>query len=61
MVTIQHLEVILDVDGTAEELAFAKLFDKYIRRWHRGMEEERARTALVERERRIGDSGGDVA
>jgi len=59
MVTVQHLEVILEVDGSDEELAFAKLFDKYIRRWNRAMEDARARTQLAERERRIDpDQGG---
>ena len=43
MVTIQHLEVRFDVDGDDEEAVFARLFDKYIRRWNRAMEEERAR------------------
>jgi hypothetical protein len=60
MVTIQHLEVLLEVDGT-EEAAFVKLFDKYIRRWNRAMEEERARVALLDRERRIHPSDGDSA
>lgn len=52
MVEIQHLEVVLEVDGT-EEAAFAALFDKYIRRWNRAMEQERARHARSEQERRI--------
>lgn len=60
MVTIQHLDVVLEVDGNDEELAFAKLFDKYIRRWNRAMEDARARAQLAERERRIDDRGGDA-
>jgi len=60
MVTIQHLEVQLEVDGT-EEAAFARLFDKYIRRWNRAMEETRARTALLDRERRIAPAEGEQA
>lgn len=58
MVTIQHLDVVLEVDGNDEEVAFAKLFDKYIRRWNRAMEDGRARAQLAERERKIDDSGG---
>jgi hypothetical protein len=58
MVTIQHLDVVLEVDGNEEEIAFAKLFDKYIRRWNRAMEDARARAQLAERERRIDDHGG---
>jgi len=58
MVTIQHLEVLLEVDGGEEEAAFARLFDKYIRRWNRAMEDERARVRLADRERRIEGAGG---
>jgi hypothetical protein len=58
MVTIQHLDVVLEVDGNEEEIAFAKLFDKYIRRWNRAMDDARARAQLAERERRIDDHGG---
>jgi hypothetical protein len=61
MVTIQHLEVILDVEGSEEEAAFARMFDKYVRRWHRAMEEERARAGLVEGERRIHPVEGPYA
>lgn len=52
MVTIHQLEVILEVDG-AEEVAFAKLFDKHVRRWQRARDDERARLAQVERDRRL--------
>jgi hypothetical protein len=59
MVTIQHLDVVLEVDGNEEEVAFAKLFDKHIRRWNRAMDEARARARFAERERSIDDRGGD--
>ena len=49
------------MDGSEEEAAFAKLFDKYVRRWHRAMEEERARAALVEGARQIHPRGGAYA
>jgi len=52
MVTIQQLEVILEVDGN-EEAAFAKLFDKYVRRWQRARDDERAQVAQIERDRRL--------
>jgi hypothetical protein len=60
MVNIQHLEVVLEVDGNEEEAAFAKLFDKYVRRWNRATEEERARRRLMDRERSIHDDHGGV-
>jgi hypothetical protein len=60
MVTIQHLEVVLEVDGSDEEIAFAKLFDKYIRRWNRAMEDARAHARMAERERSLDPAhGGD--
>ena len=60
MVTIQHLDVLLEVDGT-EEAAFARLFDKHIRRWHRAVEDERTRRERLERERRILPATGEDA
>jgi hypothetical protein len=60
MVTIHHLEVTLEIDGSDEEIAFAKLFDKYIRRWNRAMETARHHACIAERERHVGAShGGD--
>ena len=39
MVTIHNLEVRLDVEGEGDEAVFSRLFDKYIRKWHRLAEE----------------------
>ena len=33
MVTIHNLEVSFDVEGEGDEAVFARLFDKYIKRW----------------------------
>jgi hypothetical protein len=60
MVTIHHLEVLLEVDGSEEE-AFARMFQKYARRWDRAKEEERARARLIDRERSIEDPGRGYA
>lgn len=55
MHTIQHLEVRLDVEGEGDEAVFAKLFDKYIRMWHRIAEEAKARQRQAEVHRSLGD------
>jgi hypothetical protein len=60
MVTIQNLEVSFEVEGDGDEVAFARLFDKYIKRWGQSETEERERERLAESERSLGDrhSGG---
>jgi hypothetical protein len=55
MVTIQNLEVHLDVEGDSDEAVFSRLFDKYIRKWHRLAEEAKARQRLVNEHRSLGD------
>jgi hypothetical protein len=55
MVTIQNMEVSFEVEGDGDEAAFAKLFDKYIRRWSQLETEERERERLAESERSLGD------
>lgn len=59
MVTIHHLEVRLDVEGEGDEAVFAKLFDKYIRRWQRAAEEAKARQCRSDEYRSLGDRGGE--
>jgi len=55
MLTIHHLEVRLDVEGEGDEAVFARLFDKYIRRWNRMAEEAKARQRLADAHRSLGD------
>jgi hypothetical protein len=55
MLTIHHLEVRLDVEGEGDEAVFARLFDKYIRRWNRMAEEAKARERLADAHRSLGD------
>ena len=33
MITIQNLEIQIDVEGDDEEQVFAKLFNEFIRKW----------------------------
>lgn len=55
MFTIHNLEVRLDVEGQGDEAVFAKLFDKYIRKWNRAAEEAKARQRLTDEHRSLGD------
>ena len=55
MITIQHLEVHFDVEGAEEDVAFARLFKKYISRWSRAEAEQRANQQRAEQERALGD------
>ena len=59
-VTIHHLEVRLDVEGEGDEMVFVRLFDKYIRLWHRRMEEAKVRQRQGDAHRSLGDrAAGD--
>jgi hypothetical protein len=55
MVTIHNLEVRLDVEGEGDEAVFARLFDKYIRKWQRVADEARQRQRLANQCRGLGD------
>lgn len=57
-VTISHLEVRFDVEGDAEEMAFARLFKKYIEQWARAQEEQQRRLQRAAAERSLGDREG---
>ena len=59
MVTIHQLEVHLEVDGAEQESAFVRLFEKYIRRWHRLVQEEEAQRTRSDQERRLHGAHGD--
>ncbi len=58
MLTIHNLEVRLDVEGEGDEAVFAKLFDKYIRKWNRLAEEAKARQRMANEHRSLGDRSG---
>jgi hypothetical protein len=52
-VVIHHLEVHLDVAGDDEEVAFARLFERHVRRWDRARSEAAARERLVSCDRQL--------
>jgi hypothetical protein len=56
MVTINNLEVHFDVDGEGDEAVFARLFEKYIRKWSRMQAEAQARQRQTEADRSLGDN-----
>ncbi|HVK55118.1 MAG TPA: hypothetical protein VM532_08835 [Burkholderiales bacterium] len=55
MVTINNLEVRLDVEGEGDEAVFARLFEKYVTRWGRLETERKLRQRLFDSERASGD------
>jgi hypothetical protein len=55
MVTIHNLEVSFEVEGEGDEAVFAKLFDKYIKRWNRLETEMKARQCSLEADRALID------
>lgn len=59
MVTIENLEVRFDVDGESDEVVFARLFERHIRRWHAAAEEGKARAKRMQCERAIVRREGD--
>jgi len=54
-VTIQHLEIRFDVDGGEEEVAFARLFQKYQGVYARLQRERDEADEASERDRSLGD------
>lgn len=59
MVNISNLEVRFDVEGEGDDATFARLFDKYIRRWSREADEARERERRGRDERALGDREED--
>lgn len=57
MVNINNLEVRFDVEGEGDDASFARMFDKFIRRWSREAEEAREREHRGRDERALGDRG----
>ena len=59
MVTIEHLEVRFDVEGESDEVVFARLFERHIRRWHDDMQDRKARGKRLEAERSLTPMQGE--
>jgi hypothetical protein len=57
-ITISRLEVRFDVEGDEQEMAFARLFQKYIEQWARAQEEQQHRQRRAAAERALGDREG---
>jgi hypothetical protein len=60
MITIEHLQVELEVDGD-DAAVFERLFRQHIERWSRGERERRGDEQRLTRDRSIGgrrDGGG---
>jgi hypothetical protein len=55
MITINNLDVQMDVEGEGDEAAFSRLFEKHITRWYRIESERKARQRLNDSERSVGD------
>jgi hypothetical protein len=56
-VTIEHLEITIEVDHTEGETAFAHLFQKYMRRWTDAERHRRADREFAEHERTVPGTG----
>jgi hypothetical protein len=54
-VTIEHLEVKVEIEGNSDEAVFSRLFQKYINLWSRLEQEARARARLARENRSIGE------
>ena len=55
MITINNLDVQMDVEGEGDEAAFSRLFEKHIIRWYRLESERKAMQRLHDSERSVGD------
>lgn len=55
MVTINNLDVQLDVEGEGDEAVFSKMFEKHMIRWLRLEAERKAMQRLNDSERSVGD------
>ena len=58
MVTINHLEVQFDVEGSDEERLFVEYFNKYIGEWDRRREAQARIRETMDRNRDLGDRTG---
>ena len=57
-VTIEHIEVKVEVEGSSDEAVFSRFFQKYINLWSRLEQEAKARERLARENRSIGDQSG---
>lgn len=55
MITIHNLEVRFEVEGSDEEAAFGRLFQRYMSVWSRLERTKEARARAAEMERSLGD------
>ncbi len=55
MITIQNLEIHLEVEGDGDEAAFIRLFDKHINRWSRLAAQQKMRQRRADDDRSLGD------
>jgi hypothetical protein len=58
MVTINHLEIQFDVEGSDEERLFVEYFNKYIGEWDRRREAQARIRETMDRNRDLGDRTG---
>jgi hypothetical protein len=58
MVTIQNVDVRLDVEGEGDEAVFARLFEKHMKLWRRLEDEMQQRRRMADADRRLGDRPG---
>jgi hypothetical protein len=61
MITIQHLEVQLDVEGGEDEQLFVTYFNKYIDAWSRRRDGQRQINDAMGKSRSLGDRDKPMA
>lgn len=59
-VTIERLEITVELDGTGADAHFARLFEQHICRWWAGEQARQADQRFTERERLLSDSLRDA-
>ncbi len=55
MITINNLDMRMDVEGEGDEAVFSRLFEKHMARWSRLEAERKARQRLTDSERAVGN------
>jgi hypothetical protein len=58
MITIENLELRLDVEGSDDRATFARLFHEYMKAWTASTESHRERDLLAAQTRELGLGGG---
>lgn len=59
-ITIDRLEITVELDGAGVDAHFARLFDRHIRRWWADEQARQADSRFAERERLLPDSLRDT-